>query len=70
MQLSSVVLPEPEGPMMATNSPRSTSKLTPSRARVVLPRLPPYTFWTSATRNAFVIVKAFLMSVVPDGTTS
>ncbi|MNC95051.1 hypothetical protein D3C83_120640 [compost metagenome] len=28
-----VDLPEPDGPMMATNSPRSISTLTPSRAR-------------------------------------
>ena len=32
MQLSIVVLPEPDGPMMATNSPRATSKLTPASA--------------------------------------
>ena len=31
----SVLLPEPEGPITATNSPFSTSKLTPARARVV-----------------------------------
>ena len=34
MQLSRVVLPEPDGPMMATNSPRATSKLTPARAYI------------------------------------
>lgn len=34
MQLSSVVLPDPDGPMMATNSPDSTSKLTPASALV------------------------------------
>ena len=28
-----VDLPEPDGPMMATNSPGSTSMLMPSRAR-------------------------------------
>ena len=39
-QLSSVVLPEPEGPMTATNSPRATSSEMPSRARVTLSRLP------------------------------
>ena len=39
-QLSSVVLPEPEGPMTATNSPRATSSEMPSRARVTLLRLP------------------------------
>src|SRR5687768_498999 len=30
MMLSSVDLPQPEGPTMATNSPSRTSKLTPS----------------------------------------
>ena len=39
-QLSRVVLPEPEGPMTATNSPEPTARLTPSRARVTL-SLPP-----------------------------
>ena len=28
-----VDLPEPEGPMIDTNSPRSTASVTPSRAR-------------------------------------
>ena len=37
-QLSSVDLPEPEAPMMATNSPSLTSKETSARARVVAPR--------------------------------
>ena len=32
--LMSVDLPEPEGPMMARNSPRSTSRLTPRSAGV------------------------------------
>ena len=40
MQLSRVVLPEPEAPMMAMNSPRSTVKLTRSRALVTLPPVP------------------------------
>jgi hypothetical protein len=35
MQLSSVDLPEPDGPMIATNSPRCTVRLTPFRAFVV-----------------------------------
>lgn len=43
MQLSSVVLPEPDGPMMATNSPRVTSKLTPASAYMRFWR-PPNTF--------------------------
>ena len=40
MQLSRVVLPEPEGPMIARNSPASTSKLTRSSALVTLFLLP------------------------------
>ena len=39
-QFSSVVLPEPEGPMMPTNSPAATSKETPARAWVTESRLP------------------------------
>ena len=39
-QFRSVVLPEPEGPMMPTNSPAATSKLTPARAWVTESRLP------------------------------
>ena len=42
-QLSSVVLPEPEGPMMPTNSPGITSKLMSLMACVTESRLP-YTF--------------------------
>ncbi len=41
MQLSSVVLPEPDGPMMATVSPVATEKLTPASACVVEPRPDP-----------------------------
>ena len=40
-QLSSVDLPLPDAPIMPTNSPCSTVKLTSSMARVRLP-LPPY----------------------------
>ena len=36
---SSVDLPQPDGPTMETNVPRSTSTSTPSRARVVRPAL-------------------------------
>ena len=39
-QFKSVVLPEPEGPMMPTNSPAATSKLTPASAWVTESRLP------------------------------
>ena len=40
MQLSIVVLPDPEGPMMAMYSPGATSKETPSSARVTFARVP------------------------------
>ena len=43
-QFRSVDLPEPDGPMIPTNSPASTAKLTWSSARVTLPpawRRPP-----------------------------
>ena len=40
MQLSKVVFPLPDAPMMARNSPASTSKLTRSRALVTLFLLP------------------------------
>src|SRR5512134_3423293 len=33
MSRSSVLFPEPDGPMRLTTSPRSTEKLTPSRTR-------------------------------------
>ncbi|VWL90074.1 Uncharacterised protein [Collinsella intestinalis] len=44
-QLSRVDLPDPEAPMMPTNSPLSTAKDTSANARVTLLRLP-YTFST------------------------
>ena len=40
MQLSRVVLPEPEAPMIPKNSPFSTEKLMSSMARVTPPPLP------------------------------
>ena len=40
MQLSRVVLPEPEAPMIPKNSPSSTEKLMSSMARVTPPPLP------------------------------
>ena len=40
MQLSNVVLPEPDAPMMARNSPASTLKLTRFSALVTLFLLP------------------------------
>ncbi len=43
-QLSNVDLPEPEAPMMPTNSPRLTVKLASLSARVTLPSAP-YTFF-------------------------
>ena len=42
-QFRSVVLPEPDGPMMPTNSPGITSKLM-SRTALVTESLFPYTF--------------------------
>ena len=39
-QFKRVVLPEPEAPMMPTNSPGRTSKLRSLRAVVRFPRLP------------------------------
>lgn len=38
--MSSVVLPEPDGPITATNSPAATLKLTPAKARVMESRVP------------------------------
>ena len=49
-QLSNVDLPEPEAPMMPTNSPRLTVKLTSLSARVTLPSAP-YTFSRCATSS-------------------
>ena len=42
MTLSSVLLPEPDAPITATNSPFSTEKLTPASARVTALPLPKY----------------------------
>ena len=53
MQLSSVVFPDPLGPMMPTNSPRSTEKLRPSKAVVTDP-LPPYSFPKIAHLQQFI----------------
>ena len=52
-QLSNVDLPEPEAPMMPTNSPRLTVKLTSLSARVTLPSAP-YTFSRCATSSTGV----------------
>ena len=52
-QLSNVDLPEPEAPMMPTNSPRLTVKLTSLSARVTLPSAP-YTFSRFATSSTGV----------------
>src|SRR5882762_10514701 len=45
--LRMVVLPQPEWPMMQTNSPRSTAKLTPSKTVIVLPFGAGYVFFRS-----------------------
>ena len=39
-QCISVLLPEPEGPMMAVNLPASKATVTPSRARTSLSPMP------------------------------
>jgi hypothetical protein len=49
--LSSVDLPQPLGPTIATNSPAATSKLARSTATVVRPRAA-YAMWTS--RSAII----------------
>ena len=55
-QLSRVLFPLPEAPMMPTNSPFSTEKLTSSMARVTLPRLP-----YSRTRCSTVRIVSMVM---------
>ena len=40
MMCMSVDLPEPDGPMIAVNSPRRMPTLTPSSARTVLSPVP------------------------------
>src|SRR5215475_11834149 len=52
----SVVFPAPLGPMRPTVSPRRTSRLTPSRARVRRPRRP-YVFETFATEITGQIIR-------------
>ena len=48
--LRRVVLPEPDSPIMATNSPSSTVKLTPARACTLAPpSRVVYTFFKSFT---------------------
>ena len=42
MQLSNVLLPDPEGPITPTNSPCFMVKLTPASALVILVRVPKY----------------------------
>ena len=62
MQLSSVVLPEPDAPMMPTKSPFSADRLTPASARVEAP-LPAYTF--SRFRTSKTAAMAGLPSALP-----
>ena len=45
--LMSVVLPEPEGPMMAIHSPSSMVKETPSRAQTLPKSLRRFSIWTT-----------------------
>src|SRR3954468_20129030 len=49
--LSNVLLPEPEGPMMAVNDPRGSATLTPSRATTA-PSPLPWTLRTSRSATA------------------
>src|SRR3954451_422403 len=49
--LMAVDLPEPEGPVMATNSPARMSRSTPSRARTRASPSP-YTFTTERRHNS------------------
>ena len=55
MQLSSVVLPQPEGPMMATISPRGTLSVTPRSAFTT----------TSSVRYVFTTSRASMIRSVP-----
>jgi len=59
MQLSRVVLPEPEAPMIPTYSPASRDRSTPSRARVTAPRFP-YTFVRSFTHSSSAMLELLL----------
>src|SRR5215203_3129026 len=63
---NSVVFPDPEGPMMATISPRLTPRSTPRRA---LTRSPPavYTFWTPV---ASIMKSAAAFSTKPPSSVS
>ena len=54
--LISVVLPEPDGPMMAIHSPASTSKLTRSSARTSPKRFSSCSTWTS---GAIILLAKF-----------
>ena len=65
-QLSSVDLPEPEAPMMPTNSPAATSNETSRRACVTLLRLP-YTFSTCRTSSTGDAADATGVAVAPTG---
>ena len=56
--LRRVDLPLPEVPTTATNSPCSTERLTPSRARVMFGSLP-YCFFRSMVCNTFIFVCSF-----------
>src|SRR5580658_2788317 len=52
--LSSVDLPQPDGPTIQTNSPTETSKLISSRAETLAP-LRSYTLPRCCTRNLFPV---------------
>ncbi|GIH59814.1 hypothetical protein Msi02_06310 [Microbispora siamensis] len=50
-----MLLPEPDGPMIAVNVPRGSAIETSSSARTAL-RPPPYTLFTDSNLTAYVIV--------------
>src|ERR1700736_1462905 len=55
--LIKVVLPEPDGPMMAIHSPASTSKLTPPSARTASNR---FSRFSTCTRGVIILPAKFL----------
>src|SRR3954462_11435483 len=63
-QCISVLLPDPDGPMIAVKRPLSNCTVTPSRARTSLSP-PPYTFSAStAPAAAVIIIVCWLMDNV------
>src|SRR4051812_29027048 len=65
MQCSRVDLPEPDGPMMAVNSPAGNTTVTPSSARTSVWPLP-YTFVASTVRAAAFVAVTVTGAVVTE----